>query len=221
MTKMKKLLIWTLCVAMLLPAFASFASAKAVPDENFEEMTTTDLKEPDWVGINNNSTSGGAVIDVAPTAKKVVEPAQDIEKTKALGSNSGGTVDSGVLTITEDLPAVTAQISFDLYAESCTKNGFYLEFGNKTGSTSTSSFILDVQFPSHASGSNYKALGNSLVLSYGGGSGNAVFPSFHGAYPPVLNTEMKNGAYMKLGEWHNIKVVLTEGASTAALYIDG
>ena len=36
MTKMKKLLIWTLCVAMLLPAFASFASAKAIPDEDFE-----------------------------------------------------------------------------------------------------------------------------------------------------------------------------------------
>ena len=223
MTKMKKLLIWTLCVAMLLPAFASFASAKAIPDEDFESLTTPDLKEPDWVGISNNSTSGGAVIEKAPDEMKVIEKVE-IPTTKALSSASvNAAVDYGITTIS-NAPSKTQEVSFDIYLDACSARGVYMSFGNGKASDSTvaSAMFTLVFFKPSAEKSDYASYGDSIVAGYVDSSNSAVIvPSFHKAYVPIAKEKMPNGEYMEMDKWYNVKITIAEGASTAELYIDG
>ena len=222
MKNFKKIIIALLCFAMLLPLSTSFVVSGAeqtpIPDEDFENLTLEDMTEPNWTGFNNNNETGGADIATAPEGKKLLEKV-DIPTTKALNSNSSS-VQYGITTISDNLPSTTGEVSFDLYIDECSWKGLYISFGYNNGSVLTAHSSVVFFKPSLDTSNQYTSYGDAIVAAYAGGGSSIVAPSFHKAYVPIAGTAMENGEYMEMDRWYNVKIVLTSGASTAALYID-
>ena len=221
MKNFKKIIIALLCVAMLLPLSTSFVvsgeEGTPIPDENFENLTLEDMTEPNWTGFNNNNETGGADIATAPEGKKLLEKV-DIPTTKALNSNSSS-IQYGITTISDNLPSTTGEVSFDLYIDECSWKGLYISFGYNNGSVLTAHSTLFFFRPSYES--QYASYGDSIVAGYVGSGSSIIEPSFHKSYIPIEQSAMPNGEYMEMDRWYNVKVVITAGASTAAMYIDG